>query len=463
MKLISLSSLIAALLPAVALAVPVIPGATGFGIETPAGRGGTVYRVTNLNATGAGSLTACVDASGPRVCIFETSGTIKLTEDLIIRRPNITIAGQTAPSPGITIAGAGLKVWASDVLVQHLRIRPGDGLDGPPPVDRDALSIGSAVRVSNVVIDHVSLSWGTDETASAYWDWDNVTFLNTIFGPGLDDSIHPATDSQSGCPCSPHGFGPLFQLVPAAHRASMAIIGSLFVHQVARNPLSLVPRFVFANNVVYNAREHYLNLYGTEAASDNSIVGNVFIGGPSTQTSYGPILIGAYTDPLRAGSRIYVADNATIGLKALTSDPWSAVSFQPGSRSDFEVTAAPVWPTGFVARRTAGNVVLDSVLTNVGARPADRDVVDRNVVNDVSGRTGQIINCVAADGSARCAKNAGGWPTLVQRARALTVPANPNTVGSDGYTNLERWLHGMAAEVEGRALAPAAPGSTQVR
>ena len=123
-------SLLLGVVPAFAQ-LPVFPGAAGFGTNTPAGRGGTVYKVTNLNASGAGSLNACTDASGPRVCIFEISGTISLTSDINVTNPYLTIAGQTAPSPGITLRGAALRISASDVLVQHIRLRAGDALAGP--------------------------------------------------------------------------------------------------------------------------------------------------------------------------------------------------------------------------------------------------------------------------------------------------------------------------------------------
>src|SRR5690606_12613203 len=89
-----------------------------------------------------------------------------------------------------------------------------------------------------------------------------------------------------------------------------------------------------------------------------------------------------------------------------------------------------------------------------GARPADRDPVDARIVRSVREGGGQIINCVSADGTARCAKNAGGWPELASNRRALTLPENPNAVGSDGYTNLEKWLHQMAAAVEGGKPRP---------
>src|SRR6476646_9353709 len=119
----SLALSIALLCAASAPAVPGVPGAAGFGMTTPAGRGGAVYRVTNINASGAGSLKACIDATGPRTCVFEVSGIIKLTTELTVRNGFLTIAGQTAPSPGIMIRGAAMKIHASDILIQHLRIR----------------------------------------------------------------------------------------------------------------------------------------------------------------------------------------------------------------------------------------------------------------------------------------------------------------------------------------------------
>src|SRR5690606_19006786 len=140
-KMIAAILACAAAAPLAAGALPVIPGAAGYGVDTPAGRGGQVHRVTNLNASGAGSLKACVDASGPRVCVFEVSGTIRMDADLPIRNPYITIAGQTAPSPGVMLRGGAIWVQASDVLIQHLRVRAGDSSKGPAYGNRDALKI----------------------------------------------------------------------------------------------------------------------------------------------------------------------------------------------------------------------------------------------------------------------------------------------------------------------------------
>jgi hypothetical protein len=107
---------------------------------------------------------------------------------------------------------------------------------------------------------------------------------------------------------------------------------------------------------------------------------------------------------------------------------------------------------------TANNVVRDHVLKYSGARPGDRDSVDTRIVAQVRAGTGRIINCVAPNGTARCNRNGGGWPSYPENRRALVLPDAPNTVTASGYTNLELWLHDMAADVEGRSrTGPEAP------
>lgn len=428
-------------------AVPVVPRASGYGIETPAGRGGVVHRVTNLNASGAGSLKACVDASGPRVCVFEVSGTIRLTEDLQVRNPRITIAGQTAPSPGIMLRGAGLFIKTSDVLVQHIRVRVGDDREGPAPDNRDALKIdagGLSSPVNNVVVDHCSFSWSVDEIASVYANWDNVSLLNNIFAEPLHDSIHSK---------GTHGYGVLF----GPETARISFIGNLMAHNVARNPLTTVSHALIANNVVYNWGGSAVDLQSQAGFQTfNTLVGNVFIRGSNYEANRSVIVRADDGRRVPAGSRIYIEDNVA---PEGTSDPWSIVGAMGGTLdlTDYRTSTTPVWPSGLTTMATSGGSVLTGVLARVGARPADRDSVDRRVVQQVRDRTGQVINCVAADGSARCARNGGGWPSLAVNRRTLTLPANPNTVTASGYTNLELWLHRMAAEVEGRTAAPPEP------
>jgi pectate lyase len=460
MKPVGLVALgLAALGATTAQAVPVIPGAFGYGMETTAGRGGTVYKVTNLNASGAGSLKACVDGTTARTCVFEVSGVIRLTTDLTIRNSKITIAGQTAPSPGIMLRGVGIKIQASDVLIQHIRVRTGDDPNGPDPDNRDSLKIeGSATKpVKNIVIDHCSFSWAIDETASTWGPTDNVTFSNNIFAEPLNESIHPA---YSGDGVQKHGFGVLFG--PAAG-SSVTMVGNLMAHIVERNPLSRATEFVFVNNMVYDRGTMDLDLQSQDnLVTKSSVVGNVFLRGPSFSRDTRPIFVHTTGSlSLKAGSRVYTHDNyapeSTDGLITLTGGDIISNLMQ--------TVTMDVWNTGLTHRPTANNAVYDRVLTYAGARPTDRDTVDKRIVQSVKSRNGQVINCVASDGSTRCNKNAGGWPSYAQNRRTLTLPANPNTVASNGYTNLENWLHSLDLNVAGvmTGESPSSPPGLSVR
>jgi len=269
-------------------ALPVIPGSAGFGMDTNAGRGGTVFRVTNLSASGSGSLKACIDATVPRTCVFDVSGAIRITSDLVIRNNQIRIAGQTAPSPGIMIRGAAILITASDVLIQHIRVRTGDDTTGPNPDNRDSLKIsGTAAKpVRNVVIDHCSFSWSIDEIASTWGPHDNITFTNNIFAEPLNDSLHPQYDGTS---VMPHGFGVLFG---QADNSSITFVGNLMAHIVERNPLSRATELVMVNNLVYNRGTMDLDLQGEGGrVSNSSVVGNVFMRGPSFSRDTKPILV----------------------------------------------------------------------------------------------------------------------------------------------------------------------------
>jgi len=421
-------------------ALPVIPGAAGFGMDTKAGRGGTVFRVTNLDDDGAGSLKACIDAKVPRTCVFEVSGAIHITSDLTIRNGQLRIAGQTAPSPGIMIRGAAIKVTASDVLIQHIRVRTGDDINGPNPDNRDALKIegASSKPVNNVVIDHCSFSWAIDEIASTWGPHDNITFSNNIFAEPLNESLHPDYD---GVGVIPHGYGVLFG---PADNSSITFVGNLMAHIVARNPLSRAAELVMVNNVVYDRKHMDVDLQSQDGrVSNSSVVGNVFLRGPSFSRRTTPISLGTKgTHSLLPGSRVYLYDNSAPDSGSTLA---KLVTLTGGDAIPNLVTetAAPVWNAGLVARKTTGGAVYNRVLNFAGARPTDRDSVDKRVVSDVRNRTGQVINCVSPDGTTRCQKNAGGWPTMAQNHRTLSLPANQASIASNGYSNLENWLNSM--------------------
>jgi hypothetical protein len=454
------TALALALGAAVAQARPVIPGGAGYGMDTVAGRGGTVYKVTNLNASGSGSLKACIDGTAPRVCVFEVSGYIRLSSDMIIRNSKITIAGQTAPSPGITIRGAALRVQASDVLIQHLRFRVGDDPNGPDPENRDSLKIeGSSTKpVKNIVIDHCTFSWAIDELVSVWGPHDNITFSNNIFSEPLHDSIHPQKD---GTGTEPHGYGLLIGSVSSGGRVSL--IGNLFAHIYERNPLSRAKELVFVNNLVYNRGTRDLDLQSEQSRVTKSVVeGNVFVRGPSYVNDSRPIYVrtsGSYRE--YSGAKVYVRDNRGPGG---TSTSATVVLTGGDIISGLMTASRPVWNTGLTARSTADNAVYNRVLQYAGARPASRDNTDKRIVDSVKNRNGYIINCVSSNGSTRCQKNARGWSTLAQNTRRLTLPSNPSSVASNGYTNLENWLHSMDETAQGltQSTSPVAPASLSV-
>lgn len=443
-------------------ALPVIPGAAGYGMDTKAGRGGKVYKVTNTNASGTGSLKACIDATGARTCVFEVSGAIRITSDLTIRNGQLRIAGQTAPSPGIMIRGAALKITASDVLVQHIRVRAGDDSNGPDPDNRDALKIQGTddKPVRNVVIDHCSFSWSIDEIASTWGNHDNITFTNNIFAEPLHESLHPQYD---GSGTMPHGYGVLFG--PSAN-SSITFVGNLLAHIVERNPLSRAAELVMVNNLVYDRGTMDLDVQSEDRrVVKGSVVGNVFLKGASYSRPTKPIFVHTKGEfMLGSGSRIYVHDNrddnGTTAYSALVTLTGGDVISNLMTQ-----TSAPVWNSGLVAMKSADSAVYRDVLDNAGARPKDRDSVDKRIVLDVRKRTGGVINCVSSNGSTRCKKNAGGWPSYAQNRRTLTLPANQASIASNGYSNLENWLNSLDRSISNVAQAesPASPPALSVQ
>lgn len=424
--------------------LPIIPGAFGFGMTTRAAYNGSsapvVLRVTNLNDSGPGSFRAAVEASGPRVVIFETSGTIALGSDVRITNSFITIAGQTAPSPGITLKNFGLLVGATDVLIQHLRIRPGDG----PPLQPDTAGHDGIVLYSGftggvapdrVVIDHCSISWAQGKNISMFTVAPNarVTVWRSITSEALfhgkNVTVEPGTPSSNGMLVANWNVG---------QPMNVSVIGSLFAHNGDRNPDLEGPGSVhLINNVMYDFAQDSGTyspwatiLYGVSSfAQQIDIIGNVYIagGGPYPFGLMGAS--GSYNLP--AGSQVYIADN-------ITDQTLHALPLFDLTGTDPRVVNPPVSLSGMTT--LSGSSTKAFVLANAGARPLDRDAVDKRIVNDVTNHTGSMISSQ---------DQVGGWPDLATNTRSLTLPANPNSVTSSGYTNLEVWLQGYAAAVEG--------------
>jgi|GEM_PF-1987286 len=442
-------------------AIPIIPGLQGFGVETVAGRGGEIIRVTNLNSSGEGSLGWALFQSGPRTIIFDVSGTIWIQDHLQIENPYVTVAFQTAPSPGITLAGAGIEIRTHDVLLHHPRIRVGDLINDAYPGDRDGIAVKAGSY--NVVIDHCSVSWGVDENVSVSGsaettEQDNihdVTFSNCIIAEGLANSIHPKGEHSKG-------------MLILDYSENIAVIKNVFAHNVARSPsLKGATSSFVANNLIYNA--------GASATAINegldsgpviaSIIGNRYLLGPDS--SFGidspfaddddeylsAIEVFEHTSP---DSKIYLEDNSSshsnqqIYIDWLQhSSPltplqgeWSIVRLNTGFIP--QTNTVPIDINDYVP--LAVSDLTDILYTTAGSRPLDRDSVDSRIIDEIKNGTGTIINSQ---------DEVSGWPTLNENSEPNVLPNAPNNDDdNDGYTNLEEWLHYKALVVEQEDVQP---------
>jgi hypothetical protein len=410
----------------ISVGLPVVPGAFGFGMQTRAAYGGgvapVVFRVQNVNDSGVGSLRAAMEASGPRVVIFEISGNIPLSTEIVVTSPYLTVAGQTAPSPGITLQFYGLQIQTHDVLIQHIRIRPGGDTCN---IGIEAFQTGNPY---NLVFDHLSVSWSQSKN---YVFTNSAQDMNMTVWRNISSEPLYNAPGREGCPSGGAGFA--YGLLFRNNAKNAAVIQTLFAHNSERNPDTSGSAITYsANNYIYDWQTlatFYEDPDGVEPPGLLAThVGNAYKTGPSTDTPR--YLYGSRY--LATGSKVYIADTdvdytgaVPTGFTVIGGDGIDPQVGTPPVTSDYTPVAASAVPT--------------LVLANAGARPTDRDSVDTRIVNEVTNRTGSLIATQA---------DVGGWPALAVNVVPLTLPANPNTVTASGYTNLEVWLHGYAALVE---------------
>jgi len=367
------------------------PGAVGAAAATPGGRGGHIVRVTTLAASGPGSFAEAVSIRGPRIVVFEVGGVIDLGESTVrITEPFLTIAGQTAPAPGITLIRGGMDILTHDVVVRHIRVRPGDGgrarLSGN---DYDAIS---TIGARDVIVDHCSLTWATDENLSASGprftgktpdEWrqgtsHRITFSNNLIAEGLADSVHAKGE---------HSKGSLIH----DNVTDILIIGNLYAHNQERSPLFKGGvRGAIVNNLIYNPGQraiHY-NLIAEEwgeqpyQTGEMAIIGNVLRGGQSTPADLPLVTIGGSGDVA-----IHEYDNIAV-------DRWGRPLPMRGL-----YTTAPIRVLELPAPRIPGitplsaREVQDHVVRHAGALP--RDAIDARIVADTIEGRGYIIDSQA--------------------------------------------------------------------
>ncbi len=263
------------------------PSAKGYGrFASPFSTGNwTVYKVTNLNDSGAGSFRACYTAIGPRVCVFGVSGTITLNSPMIAQDANgsnMYIAGQTSPG-GIQIAsgpattsGPIRTVRTKDVVIRFLKARP--GISHAPSTNVQAVSIGGQIvsgqwASSDMIVDHITANWSTDEVFSAV-GVDNFTMQWSMTAEPI--SCGPCrTDANAQ-----HDFSGAF--VVTNNRVTMA--NNLIMSGLKRMPNIAGNAADVLNNVFYNSGLYAGVAYAGTYASGNSTIIN-YVG---NWTAHGP-------------------------------------------------------------------------------------------------------------------------------------------------------------------------------
>lgn len=388
------------------------PQAEGAGKYTTGGRGGLVYHVTSLrdDANDTGSLRHILSLPGAKIVVFDVSGVIFLQRELRIEEGALTIAGQTAPGDGICIAGYPVIIETSNVIIRFMRFRMGD----ENKVEGDALT---CINRKNIIIDHCSMSWGTDECASCYGN-ENFTMQYCLISESLRNSVH-----NKGS----HGYGGIWggQTVSYHH--------NLLAHHDSRTPRFCGSRYTnapelekvdFRNNVIYNWAG--LGGYAGEGGSYN-MINNYYKPGPATKARNNEVCYrifapnaddGSNEQPKGVWGMFYVSGNIMEGYDNITADNWNG-GIQPDTRnavSPFsmeQIKSSEVFDiTSYAVTETAAEAY-ETVLAYAGASLV-RDETDKRIVNEVrnctytytgsNGSTNGIIDSQA---------DVGGWDEYV--------------------------------------------------
>lgn len=458
------------------------PGADGGGAATKGGATGKVYVVSRLDDDfSQGSLRYALSQSGPRTIVFSVGGTIHLTRKLSISNGDVTVAGQTAPGDGITLADYPVTIDANQVVLRFLRFRMGD----VTATEDDALSSShhDGKEKSNIIIDHCSVSWSTDECASFYGN-ENFTLQYCLIAESLTNSVH-----EKGT----HGYGGIWGGKNASFHHN------LLAHHTSRNPrfdhdyVSTMPGPIdYVNNVVYNWKS--FSGYGGESKPGNvrhiNMVNNYYKAGPGTNSNRRNTLFewSAYCTNCISGGQatpalLYVNGNSMNGT---ANYDWQGVIAEH-SKSWSGTLAAVTSSSKLTAPYTEGLTALNltetadeayaSVLNHAGASRV-RDAVDLRVVRNVREGSYDYEGCKGSTGGfIDSQSDVGGWPELSagtpwvdtdqdgmpddwEKANGL----NPEKDESDKYnlsaryTNLEVYMNELVVE-----CFPAAAGAAETR
>lgn len=450
------------------------PGAEGGGMWTTGGRGGAVYHVTNLNDKGDGSLRWAVEKSGARTIVFDVAGVIALASPLVIKNGDVTIAGQTAPGDGICLKNYTFRINASNVIVRFIRCRMGDEAN----YENDAIQImdHDDDKFQNIIIDHCSVSWCTDECASFYGMKD-FTFSWNFVTESLRNSIHGK---------GAHGYGGIWGGTNASYHHN------LLAHHDSRNPridhdyvstqkgpVSIV------NNVIYNWSGN--TCYGGESKAGAAyrkynIVNNYYKPGPASKASkkiwfLDPMVKCSNcesSDPTSVTpGHFYMTGNYMDGYSTMTADNWTGTTAKDEliatirASSPFTYSANPT----SISLQTPQNA-FDAVVEYAGAS-FSRDAVDQRIARETkNGNYTYSGSNGSSSGLIDTQSDVGGWPSYIASDEETALVKDTDRDGipdwfedaagldknsaSDGaakaldtkgrYTNLEMYLHYLVRE-----------------
>ncbi len=440
-KIISLFALIA-ILNCTNAQTPSFPGAEGDGMYTTGGRGGTILYVTKLTDDGTtGTLRWAINQSGTRTVLFKVAGLIPLTSELRIKNGNLTIAGQSAPGDGICIKNYPVVLQANNVIVRFLRFRMGDEaaeaakLAGDTSYGWDGADAIWGRDMTNVILDHCSMSWNIDE-CSSFYDNKKFTMQWCVMAESMQNSVH-----SKGA----HGYGGIWGGEPATFHHNILAFHS------SRNPRFCGSRYTnspstelvnFVNNVVYNwgGNSGYAgeggsynminNYYRSKTGSSGSVSYRIF--SPNADA-------GGNAQPAGVWGTFYLKGNVMHNYSAVTSNNW--LGFQPvslGTKNIADLEATVPFNSPVLTTQTAEDAFL-SVTSHAGAS-LKRDAVDTRVINNILNGT---VSCTAGSngstgGFIDSQKDVGGWPEYNYDLNA--VPADSD---GDGMPDSWETAHGL--------------------
>ena len=452
------------------------PGAEGGGMWVTGGRGGKVIHVTNLNDKGTGSLRAAIEEKGARTIVFDVAGIIELQSALKVTNGDVTIAGQTAPGDGICLKNYNFRIHANNVIVRFIRCRMGD----EKQTEDDAMNLYTGNNdLQDVIIDHCSLSWSTDECGSFY-GMTNFSLQWCILSESLRNSVHGK---------GKHGYGGIWGGTNATYHHN------LLAHHDSRNPRldhdyvsTLKGPVSLVNNVIYNWGDN--STYGGESANDRgefkkyNIINNYYKPGPATAA--GKVrFIDPWTKDCSNCSKatgsstivpghFYMDGNVMDGDNGKTADNWT------GTTASAEVIANIKSAARFSYAEKAASLSLqpaaDAYTTVLGYAGASfkRDAVDARVTRETkNGNYTYTGSNGSTNGFIDTQADVGGWPAYgatddekaavkdtdgdgipdaVEDAfgldKASAADGAAKTLDKHGrYTNLEMYLHFLVREI----------------